>query len=102
MMLAMAYPERSGVACHSLRRRSAVTYSVRVSANPPVTWRVTIFTPSTEGLGNAIEMRIQTRKDAGISAFSTPQSGYEPIFYSQLKTFWAVFVRKTANKSDLF
>src|SRR5215469_168949 len=57
-MLAIIGPVRSPAwVCHSLRRRFDVRYSVRVSENEPVTWRVTIFTPFHEGSGYRKAMR---------------------------------------------
>src|SRR5690348_3424674 len=76
-MLAIGVPDHCPArVCHSLRMRSGVRYSVRMSVNPPVTWRVTIFTPFTAGLGNTIELsdRMMVRK-SGIKFFSLAWAG---------------------------
>ena len=57
-MVAMGGPMRSRI-CerHSFRSRSGARYSVRVSVKPPVTCRVTIFSPFTDGPGEVKVLR---------------------------------------------
>src|SRR5438270_12202102 len=58
MIDAMAGPMRARIwDCHSFRSRSWARYSVAVSVNSPVTCRVTIFNPFTDGPGEVKVVR---------------------------------------------
>src|SRR5215813_13952986 len=86
-MVAMGGPVRSRI-CerHSLRSRSGARYSVRVSVKPPVTCRVTIFTPFTDGPGEVkVERTIANSIVSGIFIFPLvwAPSGCGEILYCQ-------------------
>src|SRR5215471_128939 len=70
---------------HSLGNLSEERYSVRVSENPPVTCRVTILTPLTDGSG-AINGVTEMRKSSNPLILSYPppsRDGYGDLLYLQ-------------------
>src|SRR5262245_7292479 len=77
-MVAIGGPEPSRICdCHSLRNRSAATYSVRVSVNVPVICRVTIFTPLTEGPGDVSVVKDSSNNIASGIFISFSRPGQE-------------------------
>src|SRR5262249_47889353 len=93
-MLAMGGPAWSLTrVCHSLRKLLAVRYSVLVSEKPPVTWRVTILTPLTEGSG-AMNGGTETRKSSNTLICAPALTGrYGVILYPQTPDAEPAFVK---------